>query len=337
MQVSKKLFDMMKCGRELLGSDYSIMCGAMTWISDPGLVSAVSNAGAFGVLAGGAMNCEDLSCCIAKTKKLTTKNFGINLILAHPMIHELVDVCGEHRVSHVIFAGGIPEKILVQKVHDYGIKCIGFAPSLPIAKRLLKNGIDGLIIEGSEAGGHIGSVSTLVLVQEILFELQGKPIFVAGGIVRGEIFASMLLMGAYGCQMGSIFACCKESAAHEKFKNAFFAANSRDAVVSVQLDKAFPVTAVRAIENNAYREFAKRQKEALFKLESGELSLEDARLSLEHFWAGALRRAVIDGDVDNGSVMAGQSVGLIKEERGVSDVLSKIMAEASTFLEKCIR
>ena len=335
MQISDKLLNMMKRGSDLLGSDYSIICGAMTWISDPTLVSAVSNAGAFGVLAGGAMNCEDLSSSISKTKQLTAENFGANLILAHPMINELVDVCGEHKVSHVIFAGGVPDKQLVQKVHDYGIKCIGFAPTLPIAKRLFKNGIDGLIIEGSEAGGHIGSVSTLVLVQEILLELRENPIFVAGGIVRGEILASMLLLGASGCQMGSIFACCKESTAHEKFKRAFFSANSRDAVVSTQLDKAFPVTAVRAIENNAYREFMKRQKEALFKLESGQHTLEEARLSLEHFWAGALRRAAVDGDVETGSIMAGQSVGLIKEEQSVSEVLSKLMTEASVFLDKC--
>lgn len=334
MIVSDKLVNMMKKGSDLLGSKYAILCGAMTWISDPQLVSAVSNAGAFGVLAGGAMEPDALSESISKTKSMTNNNFGVNVILAHPKLNELIDVCGSNKVSHIIFAGGMPSSEIVKRSHEYGMKCFGFAPALAIAKRLLKLGIDGLIIEGSEAGGHIGPVSTLVLVQEVLLNLPNSPIFVAGGIVRGEIFASLLTMGAYGCQLGTIFACCKESTAHENFKKAFLAASSRDAVTSVQLDKKFPVTAVRAIENKAYREFMAKQKDALFKFENGEWSLEEAILSLEKFWAGALRRAVVDGDVDTGSIMAGQSVGMVKEEACIEDILSRFMQEADSFIAK---
>lgn len=323
---------MMQKGTDLLGCDYALICGAMTWISDEHLVSAVSNAGAFGVLAGGAMSPEQLEQHIIATKNLTNKNFGVNLILMHPQLKELIDTCGTQQVSHIVYAGGLPNSDLISKAHEYGMKCLAFAPTLAIAKRLFKQGIDGIIIEGHESGGHVGPVSTLVLVQEILLQFSEKPIFVAGGIVRGEIMAALLSMGAAGCQMGSIFACCKESTAHNNFKKAFLGANSRNAVVSLQLDRNFPVTAVRALENQAYRDFMKKQKEALFKLESGELSLDEARLSLEHFWAGALRRAVVEGDLETGSIMAGQSVGLISEELSIHDILQNLFKEADHYL-----
>lgn len=332
--MTDKLLNLMEKGNELLGCDYAIIGGAMTWVSDSNLVSAISNAGAFGVLACGAMSAESLSKEIEVTTKKTDKNFGVNLILAHPDLQDLIDVCGEHKVSHIFFAGGIVEKKFIEKSHSYGMKCFGFAPTLILAKRMFKNGVDGLIIEGNEAGGHIGPVSTLVLVQEILLELQGYPIFVAGGIVRGEIYASMLNLGAYGCQLGSVFACCKDAAVHADFKKAFVLAKSRDAVSSVQLDKNFPVTAVRALENDASKEFLVRQKEALFKFESGEWSLEEARLTLEKFWAGALRRAAVEGDIKTGSMMAGQSVGLINAELSVEEIIAKLVNEADEFLNK---
>ena len=333
MNISKKLLSMMRKGIDLLGSEYSIICGAMTWISDEHLVSAVSNSGAFGVLAGGSMDPEQLKQHIIATKNLTNKNFGVNLILVHPQLHELIEVCGEQHVSHIVYAGGVPTLDIIKKAHDYNMKCLAFAPTLAIAKRMFKQGVDGIIIEGHESGGHVGPVSTLVLVQEILLQLPDKPIFVAGGIVRGEVMASLLAMGAAGCQMGSIFACCKESTAHSNFKKAFLAANSRNAVVSVQLDRNFPVTAVRALENQAYRDFMQKQKEALLKFESGELSLEEAKLSLEHFWAGALKRAAVNGDLDTGSIMAGQSVGLISEELSINDILQKMFSEADNYLD----
>lgn len=332
MNMSDKLFRLMKRGNDILGCKYAILGGAMTWVSDSDLVAAISNSGAFGVLAGGAMSSEQLSLEIEKTKFKTDKNFGVNLILAHPDLQDLIDVCGEKKVTHLFFAGGIVDKASVEKAHSYGMKCFGFAPTLILAKRMIRNGVDGLVIEGNEAGGHVGPVSTIVLVQEILLNLKEFPIFVAGGIVRGEIFASLLSLGACGCQLGSIFACCKESNAHENFKKAFLSANSRDAVVSVQLDKNFPVTAVRSIENEAYKEFMKRQKTALFEFEAGDKTLDEARLSLEKFWAGALRRAVVEGDVERGSIMAGQSVGLIKEEMSIQEILEKLMTEADAYL-----
>jgi enoyl-[acyl-carrier protein] reductase II len=157
---------------------------------------------------------------------------------------------------------------------------------------------------------------------------------VAGGILRGEIFASMLQLGAVGCQLGTVFACAKESTAHDNFKKAFFRANGRNAVTPVQLDKKFPILPVRALENTATDEFISKQREIIAKFENNEISLENGRLELEHFWAGALRRAVQDGDVECGSMMAGQIVEIVKEEKTISDTIGQILLEAETYLDR---
>ena len=159
----------------------------MAWISESQLVSAMSNAGIFGVLASGAMDGDLLKAEIRATKEKTKNNFGVNIILMNPKLHDLIDVCGEEKVSHIILAGGIPDKIIIDKIHTIGIQVITFAPALSIAKRLFKHGIDALILEGSEAGGHVGSLSTLILIQDILLNMAEYPIFVAG------VFYSLLL------------------------------------------------------------------------------------------------------------------------------------------------
>src|SRR5690606_9581292 len=184
-----------------------------------------------------------------------------------------------------------------------------FTPALSLGKKLVRSGADALVIEGMEAGGHIGPVSLGVLAQEILPHLTEVPIFVAGGIGRGEMMASYLQMGAAGAQLGTRFVCTTESIAHPNFKKAFLRASARDAQPSVQIDPAFPVIPVRALTNEGTRKFMQRQVEVIAKFRAGELDQKAAQLEIEHFWAGALRRAVIEGDVENGSLMAGQSVG----------------------------
>jgi enoyl-[acyl-carrier protein] reductase II len=333
MKKHEKIKKLMARGCEILGVDYALMGGAMTWISESNLVAAMSNAGMFGVLASGAMNGDQLKEEIALAKSKTNRNFGVNLILMNPKLHDLIDVCGAGKVSHIILAGGIPDKELLKKIYSYGIRAFSFAPSLAIAKRLFKHGIDGLILEGSEAGGHVGPVSTLVLIQEIILNMIGYPIFVAGGILRGEVFCSMLQLGAVGCQLGTVFACAKESLAHEAFKKTLLKASARNAVSSIQIDKKFAVPAVRTIENQATDEFLKKQMEVFQKFEAGEISMEKGRLLLEHFWSGALRRAVRDGDVERGSVMSGQIVGIVNEERTIADILDTILTEAESFLD----
>jgi enoyl-[acyl-carrier protein] reductase II len=207
-----------------------------------------------------------------------------------------------------------------------------FTPALVLGKRLVRSGADALVIEGSEAGGHIGPVSLTVLAQEILPHLRDVPIFVAGGLGRGEAILAYLEMGASGAQLGTRFAASAESIAHANFKKAFVRANARDAVPSVQLDEQFPVIPVRGLANEGTRRFMKHQAETAAKFHAGELDKEAAQLAIEHFWAGALRRAVIDGDVENGSVMAGQSVGMVTAEQTTADIIAELVAQAEAAL-----
>lgn len=329
-----KLDALMKRGCEFLGSEIAIMAGAMSWISERNLVSAMSNAGGFGVIACGAMPPELLDAEIAATKAMTDKPFGVNLITMHPNLNELIAICAKHRVSHVVLAGGLPPTGSIDAIKANGAKLICFAPALSLAKKLVRSGVDALVIEGMEAGGHIGPVSTSVLAQEILPEMAPQvPVFVAGGIARGGAIAAYLEQGAAGVQIGTRLVCATECIAHPAFKKAFLRASARDAVASVQIDPRLPVIPVRALKNAGTEEFTRKQIEVAGMLDRGELDMGAAQLQIEHFWAGALRRAVIDGDVENGSLMAGQSVGMVKAEEPIAEILKTLMDEAQAALE----
>ena len=321
-------------GKNFLNCNYAILGGAMSWVSEHNLVSAISNAGGFGVLACGSMSPELLDQEIKATKKLTKNSFGVNLIIMHPQLDELIKICKYNNVSHVVLAGGLPKTITIDALKEANIKIMCFAPALAIAKKLVRSGVDALIIEGMEAGGHIGPVTTFVLAQEIIPEINSIPIFVAGGIGRGEAIACLLQMGAAGCQLGTRFVCAKESIAHNNFKKSFIKANSRNATISIQLDNEFPVIPVRAIENQATKAFLNAQQEAINDFKNGIVTKEQAQLKIEHFWAGALRRAVIDGDVENGSIMAGQSVGLVNAEQTVEEIIHELIDQAEKSLVK---
>ena len=322
-------------GAAFLGSEQAILCGAMSWVSERNLVAAISNAGGFGVIACGAMTPELLDKEIAGTRALTGKPFGVNLITMHPQLFDLIEVCARHQVGHVVLAGGIPPKGSVEAIKESGAKVLCFAPTLALAKKLLRSGADALVIEGSEAGGHIGPVATSVLAQEILPELAAEHlVFVAGGIGNGAMMAAYLEMGAAGVQLGTRFACATESIAHPDFKKAFFRANARDAVASVQVDPRLPVIPVRALKNKGTEEFTAKQIEVARKLDAGEVDMAEAQLQIEHFWAGALRRAVIDGDVESGSVMAGQSVGMVTKEEPVAAIMATLLEECETALAR---
>jgi enoyl-[acyl-carrier protein] reductase II len=326
---NQALASMWSRGSEFLGCRHAIMGGAMTWVSERHLVSAISNAGGFGVLACGSMPPELLAAEIDATRALTKNPFGVNLIVMHPKLQELAQICVERRVSHVVLAGGVPKKNIIQMLKQGGCKVIGFAPALIIAKKLLRDGIDALVIEGAEAGGHIGSVSTSVLAQEILPHITEVPVFVAGGIGRGEAIVSYLEMGASGVQLGTRFVCARESVAHPKFKKAFINASARDAMPSQQLDPRFPVIPVRALQNAGTKAFMVKQREVIGRFESGELSMEAAQLEIEHYWAGALRRAVVEGDIEQGSLMAGQSVGMVVCEQSTQEIIDELLAQAA--------
>jgi enoyl-[acyl-carrier protein] reductase II len=315
-------------GAAFLGCRVAIMGGAMSWVSERHLVSAISNAGGFGVIACGSMEPDMLAAEIAATQALTDRPFGVNLITMHPRLNDLVRVCLEAQVGHVVLAGGIPPGAAVRAVKDGGAKLIAFTPALVLAKRLVRSGADALVIEGSEAGGHIGPVSLMVLAQEILPHIRDVPVFVAGGLGRGEAILALLEMGASGAQLGTRFAAATESIAHPNFKRAFIRAAARDAVPSVQLDERFPVIPVRGLVNEGVKRFLRFQGETRDRFEAGELTKDAAQLAIEHFWAGALRRAVIDGDIENGSVMAGQSVGMVVAEQPTAEVIAELVGQA---------
>lgn len=315
-------------GREFLGTEYAIMGGAMSWISERNLVAAISNGGGFGVLACGTMTPDRLAEEITATQALTSRPFGVNLITMHTELDALIDVCGRLSVGHIVLAGGLPSAAAIRRAKDQGARVMGFAPTVPFARKLVRTGIDALVIEGTEAGGHIGPVATSVLAQEILPQVTEVPVFVAGGIGRGEAMLSFLEMGASGCQLGTRFVCATECIAHPNFKQSFIKASARDAVPSVQVDPQFPVIPVRALANNATRRFVEFQHEVIARCRSGEISQKEAQLQIEHYWAGALRRAVIDGDTENGSLMAGQSVGLVTREQPTAEILREVVDQA---------
>lgn len=334
MSAAQAILDrLMARGAAFLGTRYAIMGGAMSWVSERHLVAALSNAGAFGVIACGAMEPPRLAQEIAGTQALTDKPFGVNLITMHPMLDQLVDVCLAAKVGHIVFAGGIPPGSAIKKAKEGGAKVVCFAPALVLAKRLIRSGADALVIEGSEAGGHIGPVSLNVLAQEILPHIADVPVFVAGGIGRGEAILSYLEMGAAGVQLGTRFVCATECIAHSSFKQAFIRGAARDAMPTVQLDESFPVIPVRALQNAGTKRFLEFQAETIRRFKAGEVEKDAAQLDIEHYWAGALRRAVIDGDVENGSLMAGQSVGMVTKEQPASEIIAELVAQAVSAIE----
>jgi enoyl-[acyl-carrier protein] reductase II len=330
----ERLKELMHRGTEFLGCDIAIMGGAMSWVSERHLVAAISNSGGFGVIACGAMTPQLLDTEIAETKARTGRPFGVNLITMHPDLAELIDICAKHDVGHVVLAGGLPPGWAIDKVKANGAKLMAFAPALALAKKLMRSAVDALVIEGMEAGGHIGPVSTSVLAQEILPNVSRDiPVFIAGGIGRGEAIAAYLEMGAVGVQLGTRFVCATESIAHPNFKKAFIRASARDAILSVQIDPRLPVIPVRALKNKETERFAAKQREVADLLDRGDVEMAEAQLQIEHYWAGALRRAVIDGDIETGSVMAGQSVGMVNREEPVAAILKELVDEAARALE----
>ena len=323
-------------GSSFLGVRYPIICGAMTWISDYRLVGAVAGAGAFGLLAGGNAPVEGLRDEIEKTREGTPHPFGVNLITIAPNYQDHLALAVEMRVPTIVFAGSIPRGSEIARAKDSGARVICFAATDMLAHKLIDQGADALILEGSEAGGHIGPVSLTVLLQQILFKVQNVPIFVAGGVACGQMIAHLLLMGAAGVQMGTRFVMSEECAAHPAFKESFRRAKARDAMATPQFDSRLPVIPVRALQNEGTIEFKKLQLELLEKLDHELISKAEAQEAVERFWMGALRRAVIDGDVKKGSLMAGQSVGLVGEIKPMADLMSELLSDAEAELQSAL-
>jgi enoyl-[acyl-carrier protein] reductase II len=324
-------------GRDFLGVRYPFIAGAMTWVSDPGLVSAVCNAGGFGCLAGGNSPAAVLEKQILETRSLTDKPFGVNLITIAPEYPRHLELVERLRLPFVIFAGSFPRHKEVLKAKDTGARVLCFASERSIAERMIGYGADGLILEGSEAGGHVGYVSLVVLLQQVLFHVTEVPVFAGGGVASGRMAAHLLLMGAAGVQMGTRFAVAEESVAHPRFKQRFLKAKAREAVATPQYDSRLHVVAVRAIKNRAHEAFGRLQLDLIRRMDEGLLGPQDAQFKVEEFWVGALRRAVVDGDVDEGSLMAGQSVGLVDRIQTVADLMDELVRETGEELERVRR
>jgi enoyl-[acyl-carrier protein] reductase II len=230
----------------------------------------------------------------------------------------------------VIFAGSFPKENEIAIAKESGAKVMCFASTLSIAERMVRFGADAIILEGSEAGGHIGHVSATVLLQQVLFPLRDKvPIFIAGGIASGKMIAHVMAMGACGVQLGTRFVMTEECVAHQNFKDSFRRANARDAVSTPQYDSRLPVVAVRALKNKGMQKFGELQLSLLKQLQAGEINREKAQEEVEKFWIGALRKAVIDGDVVSGSLMSGQSVGLVDKILPVQGLIDELLTDAS--------
>lgn len=278
MENISMLKPLLKRGSEFLGVEYPIICGAMTWVSEPKLVSAVANAGAFACLAGGNAPTDILRSQIEEVKQRTKNNFAVNLITIAPSYHAHLEMMKDVKAPFIVFAGSFPKEKEIEAAKATGAKVMCFASTESIAERMIRFGADAIILEGSEAGGHIGHVATTVLVQQVLYKFCDQiPIFVAGGIGTGKMMAHMLLMGAAGVQLGTRFVMTEESNVHPKFKEAFIRANARDAISTPQYDSKLPVVAVRALRNRGTAEFGALQLRLLKELEAGNIHRQEAQ------------------------------------------------------------
>lgn len=337
--MMSELDNLWKKGKDFLGVRFPILAGAMTWISDSRFVSKVSNEGAFGCLAAGNMEPAKLDDEIKKTKALTQNPFAVNLITIAPHYKEHLRTAADNGVPFIIFAGSFPRHPEIKIAKESGAIVLSFASTESMAKRQIDMGVDALILEGSEAGGHVGHVSLGILLQQVLFKIDEVPIFVAGGIATGKFMAYLLLMGASGVQLGTYFVLTEECRAHPDFKKALIRAKARNAVATPQIGSELRVVAVRALKNKGHDQFSELQMNLLQKQRKFEMTPGEAQYEVEKYWMGALRRAVQDGDVDYGSVMAGQSVGLVNKELPLKDALASLIGEAEqelkTIRQKC--
>ncbi|MCX7653902.1 MAG: nitronate monooxygenase [Fervidobacterium sp.] len=292
---------------KMLDIKYPIIMGGMSWAGTPKLAAAVSNAGGLGIIGSGPMKAEHLEIAIEQTKALTDKPFGVNIILVSPFADELVEVVIKKQVPVVTFGAGNPSKY-ISKLKQAGIKVIPVVASDSMAKMMERIGADAVIAEGMESGGHIGEVTTLVLVNAVC-KVVSIPVIAAGGIADGKAMAAMFALGAEGIQMGTRFIATLEADTHENFKRLIIKSGIRDTIVT----GATLGHPARVIETK----FAKKIRELEVK------NLQEA----EELLVGSLRKAVIDGNIDEGSFMAGQCVGLINEIKCVEEVIRDIMNE----------
>lgn len=299
---------------ELLGIEYPIIQGGMAWVAEYHLAAGVSNAGGLGLIGAASAPAEWVREQIREAKKLTDKPFGVNIMLMSPYADEVAKVVAEEGVKVVTTGAGNPEKYM-KMWKEAGVKVIPVVASVALAKRMERCGADALVAEGTEAGGHIGENTTMVLVPQIV-DAVNIPVIAAGGIADGRGIAAAFMLGARAVQMGTHFVATKESMVHENYKKAILKAKDIDSRVTGRTT-GHPV---RALRNQMTKQY--------LDMEKAGASFEE----LEQLTLGGLRRAVVDGDVVNGSVMAGQSAAMVKEILSCEELIQKLVKETDALI-----
>lgn len=300
---------------ELLGIKYPIFQGAMAWISNGELAGAVSKDGGLGIIAGAGMEPKLLRENIKKAKQITDNPIGVNLMLLRPDVAEQVDVCIEEGVKVITTGAGNPGPF-VEKLKSAGVKIIPVIPTVKLAERMEKLGVDAVIVEGTESGGHIGSLTTMALLPQIVNAVK-IPVIAAGGIASGKQFLAALSMGAEAVQCGTIFLTAKECLIHQNYKNAILKARDRSTVTTGN----FTGHPVRVIENKLAKEMLDLERKGASKEE------------IEELGKGSLKLAAVDGDAENGSIMSGQVAAMVNEERTTKEILEYLMSDLKVEIE----
>ena len=292
---------------ELLNIQYPIIQGGMAWVATAELAAAVSNAGGLGIIAAGNAPAQYVREQVRKAKTLTDKPFGVNVMLLSPFAGEVMEALCEEKVAVVTTGAGNPGKY-IPSLKEAGIKVIPVVASVAIAKKMERDGADAVIAEGTESGGHIGELTTMALVPQVV-DAVNIPVIAAGGIADSRGIVAALALGALGVQLGTRFLCSDECTAHDNYKNAVAKASDRDAVVTGR-STGHPV---RGIKNKLTREFDRLEKEGA------------SREEIENLGAGALRNAVVDGDTQMGALMAGQSSGLVCDIKPCAKIIAELV------------
>lgn len=299
---------------ELLGTEYPIIQGGMAWVAEHHLAAGVSEAGGLGLIGAASAPAEWVREQVRKAKALTQKPFGVNIMLMSPYADDVAKVIVEEGVQVVTTGAGSPEKYM-SMWKEAGVKVIPVVASVALARRMERCGADAVVAEGMEAGGHIGESTTMALVPQVVDAVE-VPVVAAGGIADGRGIAAAFMLGAQGVQMGTCFVVTKESQVHENYKKCIIKAKDIDTRVTGR-STGHPV---RAIRNQMTKEYLRREQEGA--------GFEE----LENLTLGGLRKAVVDGDVVNGSVMSGQIAGLVKEEMSCQDLIQKLVRETEALL-----
>ena len=301
---------------DLLGIEYPVIQGGMAWVAEYHLAAAVSEAGGLGIIGAASAPAEVVREQVRKVKELTDKPFGVNVMLMNPNAPEVAQVVIDEKVPVVTTGAGNPGKFITQW-KEAGVKVMPVVASVAMAKMMVSAGADAVVAEGTESGGHIGSATTMTLVPQVV-DAVDVPVIAAGGIADGRGMAAAMMLGAEAVQMGTRFVVAKESIVHENYKERIIKAKDIDSEVTGR-STGHPI---RVLRNQMAREYLEMEKNGA--------SLEE----LEVLTLGSLRKAVMDGDVKNGSLMAGQIAGLIKEEASCKEIITEIVSQAEKLL-KC--